>query len=332
MRIISIDVGIKNLALCCFEKKEDEDSFRIEQWDVINIGEKEPPICSFIENAKIKTKDKSKAKSNTTPKKNNKDKPDESNVNQETLCGKPAKFTKNDKCFCLKHAKKTNFLLPNSNLKPAFLNKQKVQKLFEMADQYHITYNTKSKKADILSLLNEYANNTCLESIDSVNASKIDIITIGRNIQSKLDEMFYKNANSSNSESFVIDYVLIENQISPIANRMKTIQGMISQYFIMKGNVKNIEFISASNKLKDLQSHNDNGKDKDNGKTKDKTTEPGEKLDYKDRKKAGVTKCLEYLTEHILFQPWIDIFQKHKKKDDLADCFLQGCWYWMKKM
>ena len=24
---------------------------------------------------------------------------------------------------------------------------------------------------------------------------------------------------------------------------------------------------------------------------------------------------------------WLELFQKHKKKDDLADCFLQGMWY-----
>ena len=38
----------------------------------------------------------------------------------------------------------------------------------------------------------------------------------------------------------------------PIANRMKTIQGMIAQYFIDK-NVKLIKFISASNKLKNFK-------------------------------------------------------------------------------
>jgi hypothetical protein len=40
----------------------------------------------------------------------------------------------------------------------------------------------------------------------------------------------------------------------PIANRMKTLQGMIAQYFIMN-NVINIEFISACNKLKDFNTN-----------------------------------------------------------------------------
>ena len=48
-----------------------------------------------------------------------------------------------------------------------------------------------------------------------------------------------------------VDKVIIENQISPIANRMKTIQGMIAQFFIMN-DIKDIEFVAASNKLKNF--------------------------------------------------------------------------------
>ena len=45
-----------------------------------------------------------------------------------------------------------------------------------------------------------------------------------------------------------IDVVLIENQIGKIAIRMKSLQGMIAQYFIQK-NIPTIEFISSKNKL-----------------------------------------------------------------------------------
>jgi hypothetical protein len=89
---------------------------------------------------------------------------------------------------------------------------------------------------------------------------------------------------------------------------MKTIQGMIVQYFIMSNlNVDHIEFISAANKLKDCD-------------LKDKTN-------YSDRKKLGIAKCLGIITSDFRFNEHIDYFNKHKKKDDLSDSFLQGIWF-----
>jgi hypothetical protein len=110
------------------------------------------------------------------------------------------------------------------------------------------------------------------------------------------------------SEEGCIDYVIIENKIGPLAIRMKTIQGMLVQYFVMSPvEVKNVEFISASNKLKDCD-------------LKDKSK-------YSDRKKLGIAKCLETITTNINYSNQIDYFNAHKKKDDLADSFLQGLWF-----
>ena len=102
-----------------------------------------------------------------------------------------------------------------------------------------------------------------------------------------------------------IDVVLIENQISPIANRMKTIQGMLAQYFIMKYDEIKIEFISSSGKLKGLSKENEN-------------------LDsnYKQNKKDAVFHCNQYLEKDI-YKEWKYVLNTDKK-DDLADCFLQG--------
>ena len=101
------------------------------------------------------------------------------------------------------------------------------------------------------------------------------------------------------------DKILIENQISPIANRMKTVQGMLAQFFIMKG-VEDIVFVSAANKLKLFMG-------------KDKTT-------YNERKKIGIE-----ITKNILNADKnisdVEQISNSNKKDDLADCFLQGLWY-----
>ena len=108
----------------------------------------------------------------------------------------------------------------------------------------------------------------------------------------------------------MFDYVIIENQISPIANRMKTIQGMIAQYFIMTGTCQNIEFVSSVNKLKDIE-----------------TTDKSVKMTYSERKKLGISTCLAIIKDTESYSEWSNYFMSHKKKDDLADSFLQGRWF-----
>ena len=46
------------------------------------------------------------------------------------------------------------------------------------------------------------------------------------------------------------------------------------------------------------------------------------KLTYSERKKKSVE-----ITKDLISEDNIKIFDKSKKKDDLADCFLQGLWY-----
>ena len=93
---------------------------------------------------------------------------------------------------------------------------------------------------------------------------------------------------------------------------MKTIQGMIAQYFIMRNDAISIEFVSASNKLKD---HN-----------------AALKTSYGERKKLGIQHCLETITNNIHYTSWETFFKNHLKKDDLADSFLQGIWFIENKM
>ena len=84
---------------------------------------------------------------------------------------------------------------------------------------------------------------------------------------------------------------------------MKAVQGMLTQYFIMK-DVRDVSYVSASNKLKPY------------------TTE---KLTYKQRKKLAIT-----VTEALLASEGTpelrDLYKHSRKKDDLADSYLQGLW------
>jgi len=121
--------------------------------------------------------------------------------------------------------------------------------------------------------------------------SEPTLIDLGKQIMSRYNTLFQE----------LPDVVLIENQIGPLASKMKAVQGLLVQYWLMKG-VK-VECISACNKLKLFH--------------QGKTT-------YAERKKLGIEHTITLLNQYQLS----DVkFQKHKKKDDLADTFLQGIWY-----
>ena len=86
----------------------------------------------------------------------------------------------------------------------------------------------------------------------------------------------------------------------------------------MKGNYENIEFISAANKLKDSDTKL---KEKDSGDSENVINT------YNLRKKQGITKCLELITNDHKYNHMLEYFNGHSKKDDLADSFLQGIWF-----
>jgi hypothetical protein len=113
-----------------------------------------------------------------------------------------------------------------------------------------------------------------------------------------------------------ITHVVLENQIGILANRMKTIQGMLAQYFIMRGRPDiHIEFVSSGNKLKDFASAQDNsGTSSQN---------------YKQHKKDGIAFCSQLMDANswtYAKELW-KATESATKRDDLADCFLQGIWY-----
>jgi len=125
------------------------------------------------------------------------------------------------------------------------------------------------------------------KNLSQTQASTVSLVFVGYSLMKQFDELFY-NENCLDQNKIKIDAVVIENQISPIANRMKTVQGMITQYFLMRGVDKDhIIYFSSVQKLKVAPYHfifHDTS-EKNNA---DDADEVDDIQTYDDRKKAGV--------------------------------------------
>jgi hypothetical protein len=251
-----------------------------------------------------------------------------------TNCTSNAKYHKNNVYYCEKHAKSSPFLIPKKSLN---LKKMKLEELVKLGNSHLLFMDVENitktlKKYEIIDKIDEFLKKQSLEPIikkKSKTANDTDLIKIGKNMKNSLNQVL---------ESSNISNVIIENQISPIANRMKTIQGMLAQYFIIKDENIVIDFVSSSNKLKQF----DIKKIKTNENILENTMKPTEKPvensvekniknpDYKKHKMDGVSYCSRILSVNDFLNQWITSLDT-KKKDDLADCFLQGLWYLKQK-
>lgn len=296
MRVISFDIGIKNMAYCILSKT---DQINITDWNVLNLMNEEPQmnhLCSCVIPGKTKK----------LPSK---------------VCGKKAKYAKNDAYYCEKHAKSNKeFMMPTKETTSTYLKKQKLQSLIDICHSHLLCLENetpKMKKDDYLRVLEDFYAKKCLCVLNNKkkkSASEVDLIEVGRNMKRLMNEI---------PDIQEITHVVIENQISPIANRMKTIQGMLAQYFIMINENIDIVFVSSSHKLKQFNEINTTYEKEENHTNHYK---PKNNPNYKENKLDGVFYCNKILEANDILQKWRDKMNT-KKKDDLADSFLQGLWH-----
>uniref|UniRef100_A0A6C0JGL8 Mitochondrial resolvase Ydc2 catalytic domain-containing protein n=1 Tax=viral metagenome TaxID=1070528 RepID=A0A6C0JGL8_9ZZZZ len=311
MKIISFDVGIKNMAYCILTKPPETNYIQISDWNVLNLMDEEVPDyrCNFIIPPKAK-----KSKGPTIPIRH---------------CSKVAKYQKNTNCFCEKHAKNGPFLIPTKQMSTGSLKKMKMDELLSFAQSNHVSENQDSllkdmKKAELLEKIMVFFNERCYEPIIKkkvMGAGEIDLVKIGRNMKIALHKVLETHQT--------ISHVVIENQISPIANRMKTIQGMLAQYFIMNDDNTRIEFVSSANKLKQFTPRLvklENTLLTESNLVTNVCEKPIKNNNYKQHKSDGINYCSQILEKNLPFHSWRESMNT-KKKDDLADCFLQGLWY-----
>ena len=303
MKLISFDIGIKNMAYCIFEVNQGSQPSIID-WNVLNLMEKETPklLCNCL----LKPKNKK---------------------TQAKTCNKTARFSKNDNYYCDKHAKMDEkYIIPTKECSQPSLKKKKVQELSILCNELLLLDNPKENtytRPQMLDKLQVYYTEKCFVPIinkKNKSANNTDLISIGKSMKILLNQIPVIND---------ITNVIIENQISPIANRMKTIQGMLAQYFIMNNTDIEIEFISSANKLRDA---NITTTPVENTNTLREANEEfiTQNFIYKKHKIDGVILCSQLLEQNPNFISWKNVLET-KKKDDLADCFLQGMWYIRKK-
>lgn len=266
MKLLSIDVGLKNLALCLFDKNEGGEYY-INIWDVINItGIEEDnsiiPICNEVmKNGKI--------------------------------CGKTAKYKKDDDCVCMKHSKKCLLSPPGLGN----LSRYNASELREWIQKYNMNTNgediSNMTKKNMIDMIKCWLSKcyTPISTKKKTKSSYTNILLYGKNIKAYFDKIYTDD----------IRYVCIEQQMT---SKMRIISYMIAQYFIGKDDTIEIIMCNACYKLKELEA---------------------EKTNYDERKKNSVKHMSKFL-EDKLYSDWNSFFLMNKKKDDLSDAFLQGKW------
>jgi hypothetical protein len=154
-RIISFDIGIKNMAYCIlYLGNKEEQKYIIEDWNLLNLMDKDERITEYctnsLENKKGKgnTKDKNKQKKivrienflvGPTETKQTESIQSGAIIKNNTNCGRLAKYKKSGNFFCEKCAKlQTDYLIPKKNFQSSSLKKMKVDDLKKLFNEYII--------------------------------------------------------------------------------------------------------------------------------------------------------------------------------------------------
>jgi hypothetical protein len=297
--ILSFDVGVIHLSYCLLTKKEfikpdgtNKIDWYIIDWNNIDLTNRDEQKCHCGAKAKL---------SNT--------------VNGET------------KYYCKTHGKKVDITIQSFEdcFKEIPKSKEKVFCGHEIKDKLC------GKSASCYKSDTEYYYcKTHAKQIftSETKASQLKNFKLKSSTTLNFDDVKYSLMMELEKRSNLLsaDYVVIENQPSFKNPRMKSIALTLYDYYLIRGvidkpitksNITQVKFMSPSNKLKLA----------DEGDTKQliKAKSTDDTKAYKLTKSLGIKYCLD-LTCHL--PDWQKHFNSHKKKDDLADSFLQGAYFY----
>jgi len=292
MKVLSWDVGIINLAFCLIEYTDNK--WKILDWGIINLTDREKFIC--------------------------------------LSCGKNAScytdISNNEAYYCKKH-------LPKDLTPPEFenyFNENKNNKCCWITEKNSCDKNSKYCSTDIqlnnVSYCNSHAKSIFKKITEQYTIKPIKKKSVGGLSSDDLKHELVRKLELK--KSFLeADIVLIENQPSMKNPKMKSISSTIYDYYLIRGifdkeitksKINRVKFMSPSNKLKLA----------DDGDTKKLVKLKGDSAKtYKLTKSLGIKYCKEMIEP---FENWKTVFNSHTKKDDLADSFLQGMYYFNEVM
>lgn len=284
MRVLSWDVGIINLAYCLIEVDDKTKDWKIIDWGLINLTNRDKIKCfqcglnpSFF---------------------------------QQKLSDNKIIYT------CKRHAKNVDTCIPVFD------------DIFKLVNDDNICFfegkNKCTKKAkykiDDLYFCNTHAKGHYKKMESSFQLKKYNRKSVAG---TSLDEIRYKLICELDNRKnlFSADKVLIENQPTLKNPRMKSISSTVYDYYLIRGiidkeinnsSIKSVKYMSPSNKLKLA----------DDGDTSKLIKLKGDEAKtYKLTKALGIKYCYAMIKP---FPEWTGLLDSAKKKDDLADAFLQG--------
>lgn len=250
MKIVSFDVGLRNLSYCVLEGTSRTD-VKILDWNIIDVLGEQAGVGAA----------------------------------RCHKCSAAARYEHASEGIfaCSRHTPKKK----KAPTKTA-LGKKSVSELQAELSTCGLTTDA-TKKPDLVKLLyNHYKQNTWKKCVSSALSGSV------------LDQApaLIKSLDARTSSWKNADIIAVENQPE---RRMYAVQAMIQMYFSMKG--MKCEGVSATHKLSNIVTVDDSVRS------------------YRGRKNTGILHARVLVPlenqEH---------FDKHKKKDDLADSFLQGLW------
>lgn len=352
-KIISFDVGIKHLAYCVLTTAIEPETplwggtqhpipYQIPDWQIINLldtteanaSKTLAPTCCANAHAKT-TNSKSNAK--TILKICQKKALYQTPVSPPSGSLDETQTTTN--YFCKKHAENHPHLkIPDKSLLPtkteiAKMSIEDLRNLIQQIktqnqNQIETFFQTQSETQNLMAHKTKKA---CIEKIEQLktthffqpipqtkkqNASHTSMLVLCQSLYNKFNQLATQFENAT--------HVVIENQLGSNATRMMILQGMITMYFTAHLSKPTIAHVSSSHKLKYAVSIIPHAH-QETQTQKHKTT-------YKEHKQNAVLYCEQILEMHQQSQTQMfkDLKKNkadEKKRDDLADCFLQGLWY-----